>query len=246
MSIIENLKNINLNEIEIDIIDRINTIYTYDISEQDSIDMYGFAVYCYCKLRNHYADFPIEELKLESDDFDFELSPQMESVYNKASFANEKYNIDHQDVALEYVQKNYHLYYDDEEYDKDDSSENWDDPSGIHYEFLDDSYDRISAAVDTSTFKKLSIGITNTIDKKDILIPEWFDETAVQDKGDFIVNPDTGIGIYLNNVELSLYDTYQGSKLLKLLGQELEDDSVLHKIPEWFKKINIKAYNILF
>ena len=191
MTIVENFKNMNLNEIEIDIIDRINTVYTYDITEPDSIDMYGFAVYCYCKLRNHYADFPIEELKSESDHFDFELSPQMESVYNNASFANEKYDIDHQGVALEYLKKNYHLYYDEEDYDKEDSSENWDDPNGIHYELLDDSYERICAAVDTSTFKKLSIGVTNAIEKKDILIPEWFDGT-VYDEGEFTVNPDTG------------------------------------------------------
>tara|TARA_B110000977_G_C10981131_1_gene456177 strand:+ start:415 stop:1155 length:741 start_codon:yes stop_codon:yes gene_type:complete len=244
MTIVENLKNMNLNEIEIDIIDRINTVYTYDITEPDSIDMYGFAVYCYCKLRNHYADFPIEELKSESDHFDFELSPQMESVFNNASFANEKYDIDHQGVALEYLKKNYHLYYDEEDYDKEDSSENWDDPNGIHYELLDDSYERICATVDTSTFKKLSIGVTNAIEKKDVLIPEWFDGT-VDDEGEFTVNPNTGIGIHLNNVELSLYDTYQGGKLLKLLGQELEDDSFF-KIPEWFKKNNIEAYNILF
>ena len=144
----------SINVIEQDIMYKIKLI---SLPQEEIDDWFGFATYCYCKLKNYYAEFPKEELRKESDDFDFEISPLMEEVFNEAGAFSGKYDIDHLAIALEYVQKNYHLFYDDDDYDKDDDPENWDDPYGIHYELLDSAYESICSKVDTSTFKKLSM-----------------------------------------------------------------------------------------
>ena len=144
--------NSSMNEIEEDIM---NNISQLPLPQEETDDWFGFVTYCYCKLQHDYAEFPIEDLRKESDDFDFEVSPLMEEVFMEAAVANEKYDVDHLQNALEYVQKNYHLFYDDDEYDKDDPK-SWDDPNGIHYDLLEDAYKNICSKVDTSTFKKLS------------------------------------------------------------------------------------------
>ena len=150
----ETEENRPMNEIEEDVMNR---IYEIPLPQEEVDDWFGFVTYCYCKFQHNYAEFPIEDLRKESDDFDFEVSPLMEEVFNEAGAFNEKYDIDHLAIALEYVQKNYHLYYDDDEYDKEDDPENWDDPNGIHYDLLDNAYESICSKVDTSTFKKLSM-----------------------------------------------------------------------------------------
>ena len=76
-------------------------------------------------------------------------------------------------------------------------------------------------------------------------LPEWFDAT-VYEEGDTVINPFSGEKYKLNHLELSMYDFIQGCSMV---SSDLINDKITKNWKNglsWFRKNNIKAYNVLF
>ncbi len=80
---------------------------------------------------------------------------------------------------------------------------------------------------------------------KEQKLPKWF-EGDLYSEGAEVANRFTGESIYLNNIELSMYDFVIGSTTLMELGM-YDDESVdaLRKGLNWFRKNNAEAYMVL-
>lgn len=76
-------------------------------------------------------------------------------------------------------------------------------------------------------------------------LPKWF-EGDLYSEGAEVANRFTGESIYLNNIELSMYDFVMGSTTLMELGM-YDDESVedLRKGLDWFRRNNAEAYMVL-
>tara|TARA_Y100001954_G_scaffold154263_1_gene164119 strand:- start:1240 stop:1734 length:495 start_codon:yes stop_codon:yes gene_type:complete len=161
MGKLKNLEYSKLDSVGHDILRAIDMAYHWFIQENPKIesvcdektmtDWYNFLAFSYCKIKGDLLEYVLDDFKEESDDFDFEISPLMEKADSCAGVAWEKYDIDHQNDALDCLREDPELYSGDEGYDADE------DPDGLHYEILDEAYETIYDSVDTSNFKKLSM-----------------------------------------------------------------------------------------
>ena len=122
-------------------------------------DWYDFVKWVYAMDGEDAAEW---ELK-ENSEYDFEISPLMQSVIDECAWWWCKYNCDHQGVA----EDEFYIscencdgtgYLDDDEKDGCDecdlSGKNQEDL--IHWEYLDEAYQNIRDSVDTKKFKNLS------------------------------------------------------------------------------------------
>tara|TARA_R100000353_G_scaffold74382_2_gene56728 strand:+ start:127 stop:393 length:267 start_codon:yes stop_codon:yes gene_type:complete len=78
-------------------------------------------------------------------------------------------------------------------------------------------------------------------------LPKWF-KGVVYDEGAEVRNPYSGESIYLNNIELSMYDLTMGaSTVYEMLNGNCKPQIVkdLRRGLDWFRKYNAKAYMIL-
>jgi hypothetical protein len=76
-------------------------------------------------------------------------------------------------------------------------------------------------------------------------LPKWFNGDLYSE-GAEVANRFTGESIYLNNIELSMYDFVIGSTTLMEMGM-YDDESVddLRAGLDWFRKNNAEAYMVL-
>ena len=76
-------------------------------------------------------------------------------------------------------------------------------------------------------------------------LPEWFNG-ELYSEGAKVANRFTGESIYLNNIELSMYDFVIGSTTLMEMGM-YDDESVddLRAGLDWFRRNNAEAYMVL-
>lgn len=76
-------------------------------------------------------------------------------------------------------------------------------------------------------------------------LPKWF-EGELYSEGAEVANRFTGESIYLNNIELSMYDFVMGSTTLMEMGV-YDDESIvdLRKGLDWFRRNNAEAYMVL-
>ena len=130
--------------------------------EETMTQWYDFITWCYAQDGECMAEGNIEGLA--EPDFDFEISPLMESAMGECDGWWCKYNIDHQQIAEEesrekcekcegsgYLDEDFKIECEKCEasgYDPDDEEGHW-----IHY---GNAFEKISNSVDTSSFKKLS------------------------------------------------------------------------------------------
>ena len=84
---------------------------------------------------------------------------------------------------------------------------------------------------------------------KEIKLPSWFNG-ELYEEGEDVTNPFSGESIYLNNIELSIYDFIMGATIVLEAGiysdkdhKKLQND--FDKGLRWFMKNNSKAYMIL-
>jgi len=77
------------------------------------------------------------------------------------------------------------------------------------------------------------------------VLPKWF-EGELYSEGAEVANRFTGESIYLNNIELSMYDFVMGSTTLMEMGV-YDDESIvdLRKGLDWFRRNNAEAYMVL-
>lgn len=68
-------------------------------------------------------------------------------------------------------------------------------------------------------------------------VPKWFNG-MIYENGMDVKNPYTGDSIYLNKIELSMYDLTKGAEMLGFW-----DD--VRKGCDWFRKYSPKAYMVL-
>ena len=76
-------------------------------------------------------------------------------------------------------------------------------------------------------------------------LPNWF-QGNLYSTGDKVRNQLTGDSFWLTNVELSLYDYYQGLKyLMDVRGYDPEFAADVVKLERWFLQNNRNAYQAL-
>ena len=68
--------------------------------------------------------------------------------------------------------------------------------------------------------------------------PKWLDNELIYKKGDNVTNPFTGHTIYLNALELSIYDILIGA-------ERVSDYDNVRKGRKWFATYSPVAYKIL-
>ena len=79
-------------------------------------------------------------------------------------------------------------------------------------------------------------------------LPKWFDGLHYPE-GDMVTNPFSGEEIYLNKIELSMYDFIKGAEFVIGMNRgdvqtsEIIDD--MRKGLDWFRKYSPKAYMVL-
>lgn len=112
--------------------------------EETMSQWYDFVKWCYAQDGECHAEEQIKENPI----FNFEISPLMENAMSECDSWWCKYNVDHQEVAMELMRQT-------GDYDDDYDSE--DDPDGYYWEYYEEAFDKISNSVDTSSFEKLSM-----------------------------------------------------------------------------------------
>ena len=76
-------------------------------------------------------------------------------------------------------------------------------------------------------------------------LPDWF-QGNLYSTGDKVRNQTTGDSFWLTNVELSLYDYYQGLKyLMDVRGYDPEFAADVVKLERWFLQNNRNAHQAL-
>jgi len=76
-------------------------------------------------------------------------------------------------------------------------------------------------------------------------LPNWF-HGNLYSTGDKVRNPKTGDSFWLTNVELSLYDYYQGLRyLMDVRGYDPEFAADVVKLERWFLQNNKNAHQAL-
>lgn len=78
-------------------------------------------------------------------------------------------------------------------------------------------------------------------------LPEWF-KGQLNDEGDICINPFSGKKYELNNIELSMYEYIIGTQMLMEIQPEnitQENVNDLQKALDWFKEVNLEAYQVL-
>ena len=81
-------------------------------------------------------------------------------------------------------------------------------------------------------------------------LPKWFNGT-IYEEGETVTNPFSGKSYELNNIELSMYDFIMGSQYtIELMGgvfngKTFDQQDLMRKGLDWFRKNNAKAYMIL-
>ena len=131
-----------MNSIETDIYIAIDMAFNWFKKNNPSLDIicdeetmnqwYDFVTWCYAQDGECMAE---DELK-NNPNFNFEISPLMQSAMNECDAWWCKYNVDHQAIA-------------EEEFSDDEDEE-------AHWEAYEDAFYNISNSVDTSCFEKLS------------------------------------------------------------------------------------------
>jgi hypothetical protein len=78
-------------------------------------------------------------------------------------------------------------------------------------------------------------------------IPDWF-KGIIYEQGEEVINPFTGDGFELNNLELSIYDFIMGSHYIFEMAPNTvteKDIDELQKSLKWFRETNPEAYKTL-
>jgi len=108
-----------------------------------------FVKWCYAQDGEEHAEYKIAEFKKENNpDFDFEISPLMESAMQECSAWWCKYNVDHQFEAMELMRA---------EMDHGEDYDYEEDPDQFYWEYYEEAFNKISKSIDTKGFKQLSM-----------------------------------------------------------------------------------------
>ena len=126
-----------------------NPILETICDKQTLNEWYNFVTWCYAQDGEDMSWHQIEKFKKENNpNFAFEISPLMESAMEECAGWWCKYNIDHQEVAMQEMRDEMSTELDDYDYDED--------PDGYYWDYYETAFNKISNSVDTSSFVKLS------------------------------------------------------------------------------------------